>query len=124
MRKLFFLGAAASLLSSCSVMMASKMDGVELDSIPNVRSRSELIALSEPIESRRNDEGERVEVYRILEQKGSIARAVMHGLLDISTGFLWELAGTPIESSLTQQKYISIKVTFDAEDQIKKMELL
>src|SRR5579872_1085436 len=124
MRKLFFLASIASLFSSCSVMMASKMQGVELDSIPNIRSRAELIALAEPIESRRNDDGERVEIYKILEQKGSIARAVMHGLLDISTGFLWEFAGTPIESALTQDKFISVKVTFDAEDQIKKVELL
>ena len=47
----------------------------------------------------------------------------MHALLDISTGFLWEFAGTPIESSLGQRKAYSVKVTFDNE-RIEKIELL
>ncbi|HSX26002.1 MAG TPA: lipoprotein [Chlamydiales bacterium] len=124
MKKMFFALGIASLLSSCSVVMASKIEGVDMDTVQSIRSRSQLIAIgAQPVISDRNEEGQLVETYRILEQKGSVARAFMHGLLDISTAFLWEIAGTPIESSLGQSKYFSLKVTFDEEEQIKKMEL-
>lgn len=124
MKKMFFALGIASLLSSCSVVMASKIEGVDMDTVQSIRSRSQLIAIgAQPVISDRNEEGQLVETYRILEQKGSVARAFMHGLLDISTAFLWEIAGTPIESSLGQNKYFSLKVTFDEEEQIKKMEL-
>lgn len=83
-----------------------------------------MIALgAETTSSLYNDEGELVETYKILQEKGSLARAIMHGLLDISTAFIWEFAGTPIESTLCQKKFISIKVTYDSHDKIKKMEL-
>ncbi len=114
----------AASLSSCSVVMASKVEGIDFDTVQSFRSRDDLIAKGiESIDSTENEQGQRVETYRILEQKGSIARAFLHGLLDISTGFLWELAGTPIESALNQSKYFSVKVTFDQEEQIQKMEL-
>ena len=48
----------------------------------------------------------------------------MHGTLDVLSGFLWELAGTPIESTLTQKKYFSVKVTYNEAEQIQKIELL
>lgn len=118
-----FLLLSSLLLSSCSVMMASKMNGLDLDSIQNIHSRAQLIALADPIEHVETETGEIIETYKILEQKGSIARAFMHGMLDLGTGFLWEFAGTPIESALTQKKYISFKVTFDSDEQIKKIEL-
>lgn len=121
--KIFFI-LLLLVSSSCSVMMASKRDGVEIDSIQNIENRSQMIALgAETTSSLYNDEGELVETYKILQEKGSLARAIMHGLLDISTAFIWEFAGTPIESTLCQKKFISIKVTYDSHDKIKKMEL-
>ncbi|MES2273235.1 MAG: hypothetical protein V4487_03495 [Chlamydiota bacterium] len=112
------------LLSSCSVIMASKTSGADIDSVQSVQTRIQLIALgAEPILTEKNEKGELIETYRILKENGSIARAFMHGLLDISTAFLWELAGTPIESALTEKKYYSVKVTYDNQERIQKMEL-
>jgi hypothetical protein len=48
----------------------------------------------------------------------------MHGVLDISTGFLWEVAGTPIESYLGQQEYITVKVTYGPKDNVISAELV
>ena len=112
------------LLTSCSVIMASKREGFDLNSVQSARSREEFLDLAgEPISTEVSEDGDRVEIYHILKEKGSTARALMHGLLDISTGFLWEFAGTPIESSLSEKKYYSVKVSFDEEDQVKKLEL-
>ena len=112
------------ILSSCSVIMASHKEGVDVDSIQNIRSRTQLIALgADPVLSERDGNGCLVETYKILKEKGSIARAFMHGLLDLATVCAWEFAGTPIESSLSQKKFYSVKVTFDEHEQIQKMEL-
>ena len=113
------------LFTSCSVMMASNRGGTDIDAIQGIRTRTEMIALgADPIASERYENGELVETYRILKEKGSVSRAILHGLLDLSTGFLWEFAGTPIESALGQKKYYSVKVTYNESEQIKKMELL
>lgn len=113
-----------SILSSCSVVMASNKSGVDIDVIQGAWTRTQLMATgAEPVVSEKNDEGQLVETYKIQKECGSIARAFMHGLLDISTAFLWEFAGTPIESSLDEKKYYSVKVTFDENEQVQKMEL-
>jgi hypothetical protein len=104
-------------------MMASKKGGFDLDSIQAAQSREQFLNFGTPIDSEVNAEGDRTETYRIMKEKGSIARAFMHGLLDLSTGFLWELAGTPIESALSQKKYYAVKVLFDSDNQVKKIEL-
>ena len=124
MKKWLPLLLLAAALSSCSVAMASKIEGIELDSVLGARTRAHLIALgAEPQDAPPEEPGAHAEVFKILEQKGSIARACMHGLLDIGTAFLWEFAGTPIESALKQPNAYLVRVHFDADDQIVKMEL-
>jgi hypothetical protein len=126
MKRFIFVLALFSLLSSsCSVMMASHKGGTNIESIQTISSRAQLIALgAESLSSEKNEMGEKIETFKILREKGSIARAFMHGMLDLSTLFLWEIAGTPIESVLSQKKYFSLKVTLDRNDTIKKVELM
>jgi len=114
----------ALLLNSCSVIMATDRGGTDLEAIQSIHSRMQLIALGgDSVSSTTNEEGETVEIFRFMKERGSVARAFMHGLLDLSTAFLWELAGTPIESALDEKKYFSLKVTFDKNETIKKMEI-
>ena len=122
MKKLFILLTA--ILPSCSVVMASNKSGTDIDSVQNASNRMQLIALgAEAVAHEKTDNGQLVEIYKIERERGSVARAFMHGLLDLSTAFLWELAGTPIEYSLDQQKFYSVKVTFNEDEQIQRMEL-
>ncbi len=48
----------------------------------------------------------------------------MHGLLDVATIGLWEVAGTPMEGAMGKKKYYGIRVTFDENENVKKMEVL
>ncbi len=125
MKKIALLFFALPLFTSCSVIMASNRAGIDIDAIQCVRTRTEIIALgAEPVLSEVNEQGELVETYRILKEKGSLSRAILHGILDIGSGFLWEFAGTPIESALSQKKFYSVKATYTDSERIKKMELL
>lgn len=111
-------------LSSCSVAMAARKSGTDVSKIQQVQTRTQILATgAEVIESKKNRHGNLVETYKIQKEKGSIARAVMHGVLDISTFFVWEAFGTPIEGSMMKKEYFIVKVTYDAEERVKKIEL-
>ena len=55
----------------------------------------------------------KVVTYRSLQKQGSTGRAVMHGLLDVATLGIWEIAGTPIEGSKKKEKFYVYNVEYD-----------
>jgi hypothetical protein len=72
--------------------------------------------------------GEYTEISKAIARKSdaTYARAVGHGVLDVMTLGLWEVAGTPIEGSLSNDKeYIVAKATYSnkSTDDIKKLEI-
>lgn len=122
-RLLTLLGVC--LLSSCSVYKAACKDGANIQEVQSSHTRNEYLNLGAMVyRSERLPTGELVETYRIPKARGSTARAVMHGLLDLTTGFVWEAAGTPIECRLDKEEFITVRVTFGPDDIAKKAELL
>ena len=47
----------------------------------------------------------------------------MHGVLDVGTAGIWEIVGTPVEASLRDNKFYVVKVFYDSQDNVVKMEL-
>jgi hypothetical protein len=48
----------------------------------------------------------------------------MHGVLDVATWGLWEVAGTPMEGAFDKDKYYGIKVKFEVgTENIKEISL-
>lgn len=114
-----------AVLSSCSVAMAANKQGVSLDKVQACRTRGAVISTGATIvNSERLETGELVEVYQIEKERGSAARALMHGVLDVSTCGLWEVVGTPIEACSDQKEYYSLRVFYDEREAVKKIELL
>lgn len=111
-------------LTSCSVMMAAKKEGMSVTQVQTLRTRSQLISSGAClIKSERLISGELCETYQIQNKRGSAARAFMHGVLDVSTCGLWEVIGTPIEATKTKE-YYCIRVTYDENEYIRRVELL
>lgn len=111
--------------ASCSVAMAAKKDGTSVDKVQNCHSRSQFLSCGPTIvSSYRSFTGELVETYQYQNERGSAARALMHGVLDISTCGLWEVVGTPIEACAGEKTYFCIKVYYDANEVAKKVELM
>lgn len=112
-------------LSGCSVYMASRKTGTDIASVQKCSTRLQFLNLGAKIlKSERLQDGSLVEIYQVQAEKGSAVRAIMHGLLDLSTGFVWEIVGTPIESSLNKDNFLTIKVTYGAEDIVLKAEFI
>lgn len=125
MKKVLLVLGCAALLPSCSVVMAARKDGASLSQVQTCRTRAQLIALGGTVQATEHlPTGELVEIYRFQKERGSAVRAIMHGLLDMSSFFLWEIAGTPIEGSLGKKEYFTIRVTYDADNTVRKVEML
>ena len=113
------------LLSGCSVFMAAKKEGVSIDELSQCRTRSCVISKGAvPTKTEKNEQGDTIEAYTVQARKGSTARAVMHGVLDVFTLGIWEVAGTPIEGSMGEKKNYSVKIIYDKDENIKKVEML
>lgn len=112
-------------LSSCSVVMAAKKEGTSIDKVQACRTRGQFISRGAVVvSSERLPSGELVEVYQYKNETGSAARALMHGALDVGTCGLWEVVGTPIEVCSNDNTYFCVKVYYDQEEHVKRMELL
>jgi hypothetical protein len=108
-------------LSSCSVAMAAKREGISVSKIQRCDTRMQLVSLGGEIMSRNIlESGDIVEIYRFKEEKGSTSRAVMHGLLDVSTFCIWEVVGTPLEARKSNE-FFSVKVVYDSGENIKNI---
>lgn len=123
--QMIFCLCAACSFSSCSVVMAAKKSGTSVENIQTSRSRGQIISQGATvISSERLPSGELVEVYQFKKEQGSAARAFMHGVLDVSTLGLWEVVGTPVEVCMSDDKCFVIKVYYDDQEYVKKIELL
>lgn len=113
------------LTTACSVFMAAKKEGVSVEELSQCRTRSCVLSKGAvPNKTEKNEQGEIIEAYTVQAPKGSTARAVMHGVLDVATFGIWEAAGTPMEEAMGKKKYYSIKVIYDKDENVKKVELL
>lgn len=125
MSKFLLSIVALCVLSSCSVVMAARKEGTSIEKVQGCRTRGQFLSSgAKVISSERLSCGDLIEVYQFQKEKGSAARAFMHGLLDVSTCGLWEVVGTPIEACVDDRGYFSIKVFYDCNENIKKIELL
>lgn len=125
MKKIISLALLATICTSCSVAMAARKDGVSINRVQSCCTRGQLLACGVMIiSSERMTSGELVEVYQIQKERGSAARALMHGALDVGTCGLWEVVGTPIEACTDQREYYAIRVYYDQYERIQKIELL
>ena len=64
-------------LTSCSVFMAAKKEGVSLDEINTCKTRTCLISKGAIlIDSKKNENGELIETFNVQKPTGSTGRAV------------------------------------------------
>lgn len=101
-------------LTACSVVMAAKGNGVNPKELGGCKTRSCLIASgATPIDHHSKQGKLYSENFRATMPTGSAARAAMHGLLDVSTLGLWEVAGTPIEGVKGKKIGYVVAVKYD-----------
>ena len=116
-------------LPGCSVYKASSDSGISVARILKCKNRTDLLACGmEFLSDRVLPNGHYVEIYRGLASKSGInyLRALGHGVLDVATLGVWEVAGTPIEGYMESDKdYVIATVTYPNEDseQVEKIDI-
>lgn len=123
MKPAYLVMAAAVILCGCSVYMASNKKGADFDTLNACRTKTCLIANgAQPLQI--SGLPTDTEAFKVLKAQGSTGRAVMHGVLDVATLGIWEIAGTPMEGAYNKDEYYGIRVTFDhGTENIKQISL-
>lgn len=114
-------------LGGCSVFMAADQpDQRDLSVLTAGTRRREIIAeLGQPMTSRLVGL-KRVDLFTFTQgysKEAKIGRAFAHGTLDVATGLVWEIAGTPTEAMFSGKK-LSYEVTYDQNDRVQRVQRL
>lgn len=118
-----------SMLSSCSVYNAASNEGIAVADIQGCTMKGCLLSHGmDIIDQKDGPDGSHVEMYRAIARKTGLnyVRAAGHGVLDVATLGLWEVAGTPIEGAISNNRgYITARVVYPNKnsDQIQSFEI-
>lgn len=109
------------LVSACSVVMAAKQPSrKDLSVLTKGVDRSRVIAeLGPPIHSEVKD-AKKVDIFSFTQGYSGGAkagRALFHGVADVFTLGLWEVAGTPIEGAASGTE-VKVEVNYDSTDRV------
>lgn len=103
-------------LSSCSVYQAASNEGVAVSDIEGCKTKHCLLSNGMTVvDSHVEKDGKYTERYRAIARKSgaNYLRAAGHGVLDVATLGLWEIAGTPVEGALSNNRgYVTAKASF------------
>ena len=95
---------------------AASDPGISVEDLRNLREKDQLLAQGlELIQVRYLPSGQREEFFKGRAKKGDFGagRAVVHGVLDVATLGLWELAATPIEGTIENgAKWIAVRALY------------
>lgn len=114
----------ASLLSGCSVYMAANQPGEKNLALlkPGTPRNAVVAEFGTPITSETKN-GVKHDVIKFTQGYSAGARAgraILHGAADVFTAGLWEVAGTPVESTFNGTQ-MSAEVVYDASDRIAQI---
>lgn len=80
------------------------------------------------VDRHQEEDGQYMETYRAMARKSGLnySRAAGHGVLDVVTLGVWEVAGTPVEGAISNNRgYITARVTYPYKeaDKLEKIEI-
>jgi hypothetical protein len=108
--------AGIVLLSGCSVYKAASNDGVSVSDVSSCKTKGCFLSHGmEIVQTGDASDGEYIEIYRAVARKSGVnyVRAAGHGALDVVTLGIWEVAGTPIEGAISNNRgYITVKTIY------------
>lgn len=124
-----FLFIIMLILSSCSVYKAASNEGISVSDITKCQTKGCFLSHGMEIVDRHQEEnGKYMETYRAMARKSGLnyLRAAGHGVLDVMTLGVWEVAGTPVEGAISNNRgYVTARVTYPYKeaDKFEKIEI-
>ncbi|MFP3017389.1 MAG: hypothetical protein ACEY3E_00375 [Candidatus Tisiphia sp.] len=124
-----FLFIIMLILSSCSVYKAASNEGISVSDITKCQTKGCFLSHGMEIVDRHQEEnGKYMETYRAMARKSGLnyLRTAGHGVLDVVTLGVWEVAGTPVEGAISNNRgYITARVTYPYKEaeKLEKIEI-
>ena len=111
-------------LSGCSVFMAANQPPErDLEILTAGTSRKRILSeFGQPISSRLVGMN-RMDLFTVTQgysKEAKVGRAFAHGTMDVATGGVWEVAGTPTEAVFSEKK-LSYEITYDRYDRVLRV---
>jgi hypothetical protein len=124
--KLIFILIPAFSLCSCSVFMAAHQpDKKNLNFLkPGVHQSAVRAELGQPVWSG-EENGFQVDLFKFIQgysKEAKVGRALFHGVADVLTLGVWEIAGTPIEL-MESGTDTSLRIIYDQSLRIQRVEI-
>ena len=111
------------ILSNCSVYKAASNEGVSVSDVSKCQKKGCFLSLGmDIIQQHENKNGSCTETYRAIARKNgsNYLRAAGHGVLDVATLGLWEVAGTPVEGAISNNRgFITVMATYSDKEASK-----
>lgn len=125
MLKKAFLLTIAIVLSSCAAMKATNQPNKKDLSVlaPNTPRNYVIAELGKPVHTQVTKSHKRIDTYSFVQgysKTNKTIRAVGHGVADVFTLGLWEVAGTPIEG-IASGKKMQVEITYDKNNTVEKV---
>ena len=117
----------AKLQNIFTVCKAGKSGGTDMKDFLQSETRGSVLSHDgvEILQTERDENGVITsEDYFVQKKKGSIFRAIMHGVLDLATLGAWEIIGTPIEMSKEGKEGVPVRVFYTEDGKTIKMEFI
>ncbi|MFN7709534.1 MAG: hypothetical protein ACK5O7_01020 [Holosporales bacterium] len=112
------LVSASLWTSGCAVYKAASNEGVDVSDIDRCTTKACFLSHGmEIVDQHELNDGKYTETYRAMARKSGLnyVRAAGHGVLDVMTLGIWEVAGTPVENAISNNRgFITVKATYAA----------
>lgn len=125
---LCFIIPSLTIVSGCSVNKAmNQPNKKDVSVLDKGTPRYEVISeIGQPIDTKVTPEGNKIDVYSFIQgysKAAKASRAFGHGLMDLFTLGLWEIAGTATEAAASGDKVV-VRVHYDSSELIHRVEAL
>ena len=115
MKKYFILSMLTYFLQGCSVYKAAQNEGISLEDVKKCDTKACFLAVGLDVIDKNDLQGEYVENYRgiIKKSAATYARSFGYAIADVMTFGIWEIIGTPLEESISNNReYVKVKVVY------------
>ena len=127
--RILFVALAMVVLAGCSVSKAvHQPKAKDLSVLDAGKSRDlVLVELGQPVVSEKDANGNQIDYFKFIQGQNGAAKAgkgILYGALAITTLGLSEVVTNPVEGTAGAGKEMQIKVAYDAQNKVERVEVL
>jgi hypothetical protein len=127
--RMLLISLAFVVLAGCSVSKAVHQPNAKDLSVLNAGTSRDLVLveLGQPVVSEKDANGNQTDFFKFVQGQNGAAKAgkgILYGALAVTTLGLSEVVTNPVEGTAGAGKEMQIKVTYDGQSKVERVEML